>query len=138
MIFNFQGALNMNKFRRPLSLFLSFLILCLSFAQAQAAIITNNQVIHQTEQASDREALLQVINRSDVQEQLLGMGVNTADIENRINQMTREEIAQLNQQLDTLPAGGDVLGVLLLIFIIFVITDVIGATDIFPFIHPVN
>jgi hypothetical protein len=52
--------------------------------------------------------------------------------------MTDEEIAQLNQQIDELPAGGDVLGILLVIFIVFVITDVIGATDIFPFIHPVN
>jgi hypothetical protein len=31
-----------------------------------------------------------------------------------------------------------VLGVIVLIFVIFVITDVIGATDIFPFIHPVK
>jgi hypothetical protein len=52
--------------------------------------------------------------------------------------MTDEEMAQLNQQIDELPAGGDVLGILLVIFLVFVITDVIGATDIFPFIHPVN
>jgi hypothetical protein len=52
--------------------------------------------------------------------------------------MTGDEIAQLNQQINELPAGGDILGILVLVFIIFVITDVIGATDIFPFIHPVN
>ena len=39
---------------------------------------------------------------------------------------------------DELPAGGDVLGVILVVFIVFVITDVIGATDIFPFIKPVK
>jgi regulatory protein YycI of two-component signal transduction system YycFG len=128
----------MNPFRRTLSLFLSLLILLASFSQVQAAIISNNQVIDNIEQANNKEALLQTIHRIDVQEQLLSMGVNTADIENRINNMTQEEIAQLNQQFDELPAGGSVLGVVLLIFIIFVITDVIGATDIFPFIHPVN
>jgi hypothetical protein len=128
----------MNTYRRSLTLFLSLLILLVSFGQAQAAIIANNQVIQQIELASDKEDLLQMINRIDVQEQLLDMGVNAADIENRINQMTQEEIAQLNQQLDELPAGGDVLGIIVLIFIVFVITDVIGATDIFPFIHPVN
>ena len=128
----------MNSYRRSAVMFLSILMLCLSFGQAQAAIIANNQIIHQIEQANDKDALLQTINRVDVREQLLNMGVNTVDIESRINQMTHEEIAQLNNQLDKLPAGGDILGIIVLIFIVFVITDVIGATDIFPFIHPVN
>jgi hypothetical protein len=66
------------------------------------------------------------------------MGVSTAELEDRIDQMTAEEIAQLNRHLGSMPAGGDVLGIIVLVFIIFVITDVIGATDIFPFIHPVN
>lgn len=113
-------------------------MICLSFGQAQAAIIANDQVIQQAQQAVDKDALLQAINRADVQEQLLNMGVATADIENRINQMTKDEIAQLDQQLKELPAGGDIVGVILIVFIIFVITDVIGATDIFPFIHPVK
>jgi hypothetical protein len=52
--------------------------------------------------------------------------------------MTQAEVAQLNQQIDQLPAGSGVLGIVVLIFIVFVITDVIGATDIFPFIHPVR
>jgi hypothetical protein len=47
-------------------------------------------------------------------------------------------VARINQRLAELPAGGDVLGVIVLIFVIFVITDVIGATDIFPFIHAVK
>jgi len=109
-----------------------------SFGQAQSAIIANNQLIQQTQQASDRAALLQTLQRSDVQQQLHTMGVTTADIEDRVSQMTGEEVAQLNQQINDLPAGGDVLGIVVLIFIIFVITDVIGATDIFPFIHPVK
>lgn len=128
----------MKPLRRTLSLVLSFILLCASFGQVQAAIIANDQLIQQTQQASDREALLQTVQRADVQEQLLLMGVNTADIESRISQMTADEVAQLNQQINELPAGGDVLGIIVLIFIVFVITDVIGATDIFPFIHPVN
>jgi len=128
----------MKPFRRTLSLVLSFLLLLASFSQAQAAIIANNQLIQQTQQASDRAALLQTLQRSDVQQQLLAMGVSTADIQSRVSQMTGDEVAQLNQQINDLPAGGDVLGIIVLIFIIFVITDVIGATDIFPFIHPVK
>jgi len=128
----------MNKYRRPLSLLLSLLMLLASFGNAQAAIISNSQVMDDIEQANNKAALLQTIHQVEVQEQLVRMGVSTADIENRINNMTEEEIAQLNQQIDELPAGGDILGIIVLLFIIFVITDVIGATDIFPFIHPVN
>ena len=128
----------MKSFHRTLAPVLSFLLICFSFGHAQAAVVGNGQIIHQVQQANDRDSLLQTINRADVQEQLLGMGVTTADIESRVNQMTQEEVAQLNQQIDQMPAGGGVLGIALVVFIVFVVTDVIGATDIFPFIHPVN
>ena len=126
----------MNTFRRTLALFLSVSLLCVSLGQA--AIIDNNQVIYQIEQSNDKAVLLQTINRTDVQQQLLTMGVNSADLENRINQMTQAEIAQFNQQIDGLPAGGGIIGIVVLILVVFVITDVIGATNIFPFIHSVN
>ena len=128
----------MKSFQRTLVLILSLLLLSVSFSQVQAAIITNAQVIHQIQQVNDKEALLQTIKRIDVQQQLLELGVSTTEIENRIDQMTHEEIAQLNQQINDLPAGGGALGLVVLIFLVFVITDVIGATDIFPFIHPVK
>ncbi len=128
----------MKTVRRTLALLLSVSLVFVSLGQAQAAIIDNNQVIYQTEQANDKAVLLQTINRIDVQKQLMSMGVNSADLENRINQMTQGEIAQLNQQIDGLPAGGGVLGIVLLVFVVFVITDVVGATNIFPFIHSVN
>ena len=128
----------MKLLHRTLVLILSFSLLILPLSQAQAALVANDQLIQQVQQINDKDVLLQTINRTDVQQQLSDMGVSTADIENRINQMTGKEIAQLNQQLNELPAGGGVLGVIVLIFVIFVITDVIGATDIFPFIHPVK
>ena len=128
----------MALFNRILTLTLSFLLICAPISQAQAAIIANAQLIDQVQLTNDKNVLLQTINRVQVQEQLLSMGVTTAELESRINQMTQQEIAQLNQQINELPAGGDVLGIIVLIFIVFVITDVIGATDIFPFIHPVK
>lgn len=125
----------MKLLQRFFVLFLSISLLAMPVTQARAAMVMNDQIIHQTH---DREILLQTINRADVKQQLSSLGVSTLDLENRINQMTAEEIALLNQQLDQMPAGGDILGVVVLIFIVFVITDVIGATDIFPFIHPVR
>lgn len=128
----------MALFNRILTLTLSLLLICAPLSQAQAAIIANAQLIDQVHQVNEKNVLLQTLNRVQVREQLHSMGVTTAELESRINQMTQQEIAQLNQQITELPAGGDVLGFIVLIFIIFIITDVIGATDIFPFIHPVK
>lgn len=132
----------MTTHKRTLSLILSIALISASIGNVQAAIVSNDQLIHKMDHANDKATLLQTIKRADVQAQLFSMGVSSADVETRVNQMTQEEIAQLNQNMAELPAGADagasVLGIVLLIFIIFVITDVIGATDIFPFIHPVN
>jgi len=128
----------MKSIQKYISVVLSVTLMSVSFTSAQAAMIGNDVIINHVQQSNAKAELLQTINRSDVKQQLLNMGVNPENIESRINLMTHEEIAQLNQQIGELPAGGDVLGVLLIIFIVFVITDIIGATDIFPFIKPVN
>ena len=128
----------MKSINKCLSTVLTFALLSMSFNSALAALVSNEQVIAQAQHQSAKAKLMQTIERADVRQQLLSMGVREQDITSRINLMTADEIAQLNQQIDELPAGGDLLGIILVIFIVFVITDVIGATDIFPFINPVN
>ena len=128
----------MTLFKHALAIVLSIAFTSLTLGSAQAGIVSNQQIIHKTYQINDKQTLLQTITREDVQQQLLSVGVNPADLESRINQMTHEEIAQLNQQVTELPAGANGLGTVVFVFLIFVITDVIGATDIFPFIHPVR
>ncbi|MBN46378.1 MULTISPECIES: DUF6627 family protein [unclassified Methylophaga] len=103
----------------------------------QAAMITTPDVIQSQQSEYDREQLFSMLDRNDVQEKLLSMGVAPEVVQDRINSMTDFEIAQLNQQINDMPAGG-ILGAIVLIFVVFVITDAIGATDIFPFVRPVR
>ncbi|MAK66010.1 MULTISPECIES: DUF6627 family protein [unclassified Methylophaga] len=103
----------------------------------QAAMITTPDVIQSQQSEYDREQLFSMLDRDDVQEKLLSMGVAPEVVQDRINSMTDFEIAQLNQQINDMPAGG-ILGAIVLIFVVFVITDAIGATDIFPFVRPVR
>jgi hypothetical protein len=128
----------MKPFQKCLSALLTISLMTMSTGNVHAALVDNGQVISQVQANNARSVLLESIQRSDVKAQLQAMGVSQADIENRVNMMTAEEVAQLNRNIAELPAGGDVLGVILIVFIVFVITDVIGATDIFPFIKPVN
>lgn len=128
----------MKSFKKLISSLLSIALIGMSLNHANAALVTNNEVINHAQADNARSTIIQTIQRSDVEAQLRAMGVNPADIESRVNMMTAEEIEMLNRHMDELPVGGDVLGVILIVFIVFVITDVIGATDIFPFIKPVN
>lgn len=117
---------------------LALAFLGLSTMPLQAAMVSTDEVISTQQAQMDREALAAVLDRADVQKKLVTMGVSLGDVEQRIALMTDAEVAQLNQQIADLPAGADVVGILVLLFVVFVVTDVIGATDIFPFIRPVN
>lgn len=103
----------------------------------QAAMVTTPDVLQSQQSEYDRQQLVELLDREDVQKQLLDYGVAPEQVKERVNNMTDAEVAQLNDQIADMPAGG-ILGAILLIFVVFVITDVIGATDIFSFIHPVN
>ena len=107
-------------------------------APVQAAMIATPQAIQAEQSRVERADLMAALEREDVRNQLESMGVDANMAAERVAAMTDAEIAQLNQHLGELPAGGDALGVILLILLVFVITDVIGATNIFPFINSVN
>lgn len=126
------------KTRRYISLLLTASMLSLSLGTSQAAMVSNQQIIYAAEQTDARQSLLQTLKRDEVQQQLLSLGVSPEDVEARVQHMSDAEISQLKQKIDELPAGSGVLGAVVFIFVVFVVTDVIGATDIFPFIHPVN
>ena len=73
--------------------------------------------------------------RSWLQQQLIDGGVEKPLAVERVAALTDEQINQVYQKIDEQPAGGNIL---LTIFIVLLITDIIGATDIFPFVRPVN
>lgn len=129
----------MQLLQRPLALILSMLLIIMPMAPLQAAIIGNETIINQAPSALTRDHMQALLGQESARQQLQAWGVSPELITARINRLTDAELARINQEADTLKAGGtNVLGILLIIFIVFVITDVIGATNIFPFIHPVK
>ena len=129
----------MHIIKRPLALLLSALLMLMPVMSAQAALLDTDTLITSTQSHQTITSLQQLLQRADAQQQLLALGVSPERVKERVARLSDSELARINQGIDTLNAGGDsVLGILLVIFIVFVITDVIGATDIFPFIHPVR
>jgi hypothetical protein len=128
----------MPKLKRFLSLLLIAAMVGGQAMPLQAAMIGTDTLLQQSQSQYDREQLVQLLSRDDVQQQLVILGVDAADARARVAQLTDSEVQQLNNRLAELPAGGDILSLAVLVFLVFVLTDVIGATDIFPFIHPVK
>ena len=104
----------------------------------QAAMVTTPDLLQSQQAQQERQQLADLLNREDVQQQLLDYGVAPETVKDRVSKMTDAEVAQLNQQIADMPAGSGVLGAAVLIFVVFVVTDVLGATDIFPFVHPIR
>lgn len=129
----------MKFLQRILCLFMTICLIVLPLGPAQAAMIGNGQIINEVQSEFNRSEILHILDREAARQQLIALGVSPEMVKERVAQMTDAEVAQLNQHLADLPAGGvDVLGVLLLLFIVFIITDMLGATDIFPFVKPIN
>lgn len=116
----------------------SVALLGAQLSPAYAAMVDSPTVLQQAQQTMDRAGLAALLDRQDMQDQLVAMGVDPAAAKARVAAMTDEEVRQLNQGIQEMPAGGDVLGFVLAVFIILVITDMLGATDVFGFVHNIN
>lgn len=108
-----------------------------SFIQpATAAMIGTDQLMAAQEGSVHRAKIGDALSRPEVLASLEQYGVSRADAEARVAALTDAEAAQLAAGIDTLPAGGDGLAILGGIVLILIITDLIGVTNVFPFIDP--
>ncbi|TBU87335.1 PA2779 family protein [Phytopseudomonas dryadis] len=105
---------------------------------ANAAMIGTGEVLTEHQQQVDRQQLIAMLDDQQVKDKLLAMGVERDQVENRINNLTSAELAQFNQQLSEAPAGAGVLGVIVLFLVIFIITDMLCATNLFSFVKCIN
>ncbi len=103
-------------------------------APAQAAMVATDAAVAVTE----RGRISSLLDRADVRAQLQAYGVDPADVKMRVAAMTDEEAAQLAAQLDSLPTGGSIVGAIVLVFLVLLITDILGFTKIFPFTRSVR
>lgn len=120
----------------------SFLIVCTLGlgvpVPASAGIVATSEVAAGTE----RDRVKNFLDRSDVRQQLEALGVDAGAARERVDALADKEVASLAGRIDQLPAGADgvgvVIGAVLLVFIILLITDILGLTKVFPFTRPVR
>ncbi len=80
------------------------------------------------QQQADVQAFLE---REDVRQQLVDLGVTQEDAQARIALLTANELQNLNHQINTMPAGSGVLGVVGAVFVVLIILELVGVIDIF-------
>ncbi len=99
------------------------------------APITSDEALSGSVQARVNDLLA----RAEVRDALAARGVDPAQVQARVAALTDEEARVLAERLDQMPAGAsDILGILFTIFIILLITDILGLTKVFPFTRPIR
>jgi hypothetical protein len=100
--------------------------------QAVAGIIATPTAIAAQENHTSLSRLKELMVRDDVRGQLVQLGIDPGVAEQRVNALTPAEIARLQPQLDSLPAGGDgILVVVGVVFIVLLILELVGVINIF-------
>ena len=129
---------NLRRIAKPISHFVifTFLWLGLQLPAAQAGIVGTEVIVSTAQAQQDRAQIMNLLDRKDIQEQLVSHGVTTEQAKARVDSLSDAETHTLAGQLNTLPAGGDssVLSVIVLIFLVLLVTDILGLTNVFPFV----
>lgn len=124
-----------------LILVVSFCLLNFNVPRAQAQIVGTEAVIEGQQAADQRAQVATFLAREDIQQLLTRNGVDPAEAQLRVASLSNEEVAKISNSIDQLPAGGDgvgaVVGAVVLIFLVLLITDLLGLTHVYPFVnHP--
>jgi hypothetical protein len=119
-------------------MFVCFTLAAMTFVgftqSVQAAMVGTGEAVAAAQAQGNRERVTAALARPDIQAQLETMGVDPADASARVAALSDSDVSMLAQRLDSLPAGGDsILGVILFVFILLLVTDLLGLTKVFPF-----
>lgn len=106
---------------------------------AHAEMITTEQVAASQPTTPARERIEALLERADVRAALERRGVSPIEAKKRIEALSDDEVQRIAGKLDSLPAGGDIEGILwiaFLAFLVLLVTDILGYTKVFSFTRP--
>lgn len=130
-----------NSFNKACSalVMLSLLVLSFPIMPAHAAMVATEQLVQEQGTAPERARVAAFLERADAQAELQRLGVDADQAKVRIASLSDEELRVLAGRIDQLPAGGDaagaLIGALLVVFLVLLVTDLVGLTDVYPFVH---
>ena len=129
-----------HRFAKYVSCFVTITMLLMSMPvqTLQASMIGTETVLILSKARNMRENLHKFLGRKDVQSMMMAQGITSIEAKSRVDCLSDAEIMQMADKMDRLPSGGDGLGAIvgaaLIIFLVLLLTDIMGYTDVFPFV----
>ena len=122
----------LKEFRATMLRTVSLAIVTMGFAQvAPAGMVGTDYLIDSESRAASLSRIEVLLAREDVARQLETLGVERAMIMERLDAMSHAELAALEGRIEDTVAGGDVLGLIGAVFVVLLILELVGVTNIF-------
>jgi len=108
------------------------------YQTALAALVPTEAAVEARSAQEARAVIHRLLAREEVQNQLKLQGIDPAEATARVESLSDAEAIAVAKRVDQLPAGGSTVGIIvgaiLLVFLVLLITDLLGLTDVFPFV----
>jgi hypothetical protein len=131
----------LRQLRRGVALVLAVVMLVISMplGVAQAALVSTEELLAAGNGAADRARVLAFLERAEVREQIAALGVDPTEAAARVAALSDAQVREIAGELEQLPAGqsavGAVVGAIVIIFLVLLVTDLLGLTNVFPFVR---
>ena len=131
----------LRKTKKAIIFFLifSFMLFDFSIQTAKAQIIDSEAAFAIAKHEESRARISAFLNRQDVQRAMVQHGVNPEEAQKRVSTLSDQEVEKVAREIEKLPAGGDgigaIVGAAVFIFVVLLITDLLGLTHVFSFVN---
>ncbi|MBX5462457.1 MAG: PA2779 family protein [Steroidobacteraceae bacterium] len=110
---------------------LSVAIINLGLVGSAAGAIVDTETLVTSNRNADMAIVRAQLDREEVRQQLKELGVEASSVESRIASLSDSELHQLAQNMQNAPAGGDLLAIIGVTFVVLLILELVGVIDIF-------
>lgn len=120
------------KTPRCLVLIHALILVCAStFSTAQAAVISTPDYVAQASREGQLARVDAVLAQDEVRSQLEHYGVSPEEARARVAALSPAELQLLDQRMAEMPAGSGILGLIGAVFVVLLILELLGVTNVF-------
>lgn len=98
---------------------------------ARAALVGTQQAVESGTRSLDLAQVNAALARDQVRDQMVALGVDPSVVDARVARLTDSELRSLAERMDQMPAGGDALAIIGIVFVVLIILELVGVIDIF-------
>lgn len=123
-----------------ISLFMAtmMLLIAIPYQPLLAAMVPTEATIYRIKAQDARDHLKTLISKNDIKKSLISQGIDPMEAKARVDSLSDSEVIEVADKIEQLPAGGGAFGAVIvasvIVFLVLLITDILGYTDVFPFV----